>query len=139
MHTTNLMFQSMMETFVPSIANIPNAAWKFASCLTTVTDCNCECHIKCIFGQKEYTIRDAWKLCSCSYVNILLIPSVLCFLQPGLTGGSDDTYVRHILIRARKKGWRVVVFNSRGCANSPVTTPQVLAEGINCFSMFKHC
>lgn len=47
-------------------------------------------------------------------------------LQPGLTGGSDDTYVRHMLIRARSKGWRVVVFNSRGCADSPVTTPKVL-------------
>ncbi|XP_052141529.1 embryogenesis-associated protein EMB8 [Oryza glaberrima] len=43
-------------------------------------------------------------------------------LLPGLTGGSDDTYVRHMLLRARNKGWRVVVFNSRGCAGSPVTT-----------------
>nr|ACN34051.1 unknown [Zea mays]ACN36306.1 unknown [Zea mays] len=45
-------------------------------------------------------------------------------LLPGLTGGSDDTYVRHMLMRARSKGWRVVVFNSRGCADSPVTTPK---------------
>ncbi|KAG0534904.1 hypothetical protein BDA96_04G320000 [Sorghum bicolor] len=45
-------------------------------------------------------------------------------LLPGLTGGSDDTYVRHMLLRARSKGWRVVVFNSRGCADSPVTTPK---------------
>ncbi|CAL5020603.1 unnamed protein product [Urochloa decumbens] len=45
-------------------------------------------------------------------------------LLPGLTGGSDDTYVRHMLMRARSKGWRVVVFNSRGCAESPVTTPK---------------
>ncbi|XP_068634092.1 embryogenesis-associated protein EMB8-like isoform X2 [Aristolochia californica] len=45
-------------------------------------------------------------------------------LLPGLTGGSDDTYVRHMLVRASKKGWRVVVFNSRGCGHSPVTTPQ---------------
>ncbi|KAK3030674.1 hypothetical protein RJ639_035878 [Escallonia herrerae] len=44
--------------------------------------------------------------------------------MPGLTGGSGDTYVRHMLNRARDKGWRVVVFNSRGCGNSPVTTPQ---------------
>ncbi|PKI51703.1 hypothetical protein CRG98_027866 [Punica granatum] len=43
---------------------------------------------------------------------------------PGLTGGSEDTYVRHMLLKARSKGFRVVVFNSRGCANSPVTTPQ---------------
>ncbi|CAH1415363.1 unnamed protein product [Lactuca virosa] len=45
-------------------------------------------------------------------------------LLPGLTGGSGDGYVRHMLVRARKKGWRVVVFNSRGCGHSPVTTPQ---------------
>ncbi|TXG50760.1 hypothetical protein EZV62_023284 [Acer yangbiense] len=45
-------------------------------------------------------------------------------LQPGLTGGSGDTYVRHMLLRARSKQWRVVVFNSRGCGDSPVTTPQ---------------
>ncbi|XP_021767914.1 embryogenesis-associated protein EMB8-like [Chenopodium quinoa] len=50
--------------------------------------------------------------------------SPVLILLPGLTGGSDDTYVRHMLIRARKLGWRVVVFNSRGCGNSPVTTPQ---------------
>jgi len=47
------------------------------------------------------------------------------FVQPGLTGGSEDAYVRHMLIRARNNGWRVVVFNSRGCGDSPVTTPQV--------------
>ncbi|GMH09580.1 hypothetical protein Nepgr_011421 [Nepenthes gracilis] len=45
-------------------------------------------------------------------------------LLPGLTGGSEDTYVRHMLVRARKRDWRVVVFNSRGCGNSPVTTPR---------------
>ncbi|KAK8964188.1 Embryogenesis-associated protein EMB8 [Platanthera guangdongensis] len=50
--------------------------------------------------------------------------SPVLILLPGLTGGSQDTYVRHMLARARKKGWRVVVFNSRGCAHSPVTTPQ---------------
>lgn len=50
-------------------------------------------------------------------------------LQPGLTGGSHDTYVRHLFLRARRKGWRVVVFNSRGCGNSPVITPKVLVQG----------
>ncbi|KAL3682018.1 hypothetical protein R1sor_000040 [Riccia sorocarpa] len=45
-------------------------------------------------------------------------------LLPGLTGGSGDTYVRHMILRARRAGWRPVVFNSRGCADSPVTTPQ---------------
>nr|XP_025888266.1 embryogenesis-associated protein EMB8 isoform X2 [Solanum lycopersicum] len=50
--------------------------------------------------------------------------SPLLILLPGLTGGSDDSYVRHMLLRARSRGWRVVVFNSRGCGDSPVTTPQ---------------
>lgn len=49
-------------------------------------------------------------------------------MQPGLTGGSGDSYVRHMLVRARSKGWRVVVFNSRGCGDSPITTPQVSDE-----------
>ncbi|KAI7736968.1 hypothetical protein M8C21_027244, partial [Ambrosia artemisiifolia] len=51
--------------------------------------------------------------------------SPILLLLPGLTGGSDDSYVRHMLVRARNKGWRVVVFNSRGCADSPVTTPKM--------------
>eukprot|EP00252_Welwitschia_mirabilis_P001173 TRINITY_DN11092_c0_g1_i1.p1 TRINITY_DN11092_c0_g1~~TRINITY_DN11092_c0_g1_i1.p1 ORF type:complete len:464 (-),score=44.44 TRINITY_DN11092_c0_g1_i1:233-1624(-) len=50
--------------------------------------------------------------------------SPILILLPGLTGGSDDTYVRHMLLRARKHGWRPVVFNMRGCANIPVTTPK---------------
>ncbi|KAI4312662.1 hypothetical protein MLD38_037463 [Melastoma candidum] len=50
--------------------------------------------------------------------------------MPGLTGGNDDTYVTHMLIRARNKGWCVVVFNSRGCADSPVTTPQFYSASI---------
>ncbi|KAK3018822.1 hypothetical protein RJ639_003450, partial [Escallonia herrerae] len=59
----------------------------------------------------------------------LTLLSLFCSLEaehhmPGLTGGSGDTYVRHMLNKARDKGWRVVVFNSRGCGNSPVTTPQ---------------
>ncbi|GKV38826.1 hypothetical protein SLEP1_g46693 [Rubroshorea leprosula] len=48
----------------------------------------------------------------------------ILILLPGLTGGSQDSYVRHMLVRARSRGWRTVVFNSRGCGNSPVTTPQ---------------
>ncbi|GLT35752.1 hypothetical protein SLA2020_101790 [Shorea laevis] len=50
--------------------------------------------------------------------------SPLLILLPGLTGGSQDSYVRHMLLKAQNEGWRVVVFNSRGCGNSPVTTPQ---------------
>lgn len=50
--------------------------------------------------------------------------SPLLILLPGLTGGSQDSYVRHMLLRAKSKGWRVVVFNSRGCGDGPVITPQ---------------
>lgn len=45
-------------------------------------------------------------------------------LLPGLTGGSGCNYVRHFVVRARERGFRVVVFNSRGCADSPVISPQ---------------
>ncbi|XP_010533546.1 PREDICTED: embryogenesis-associated protein EMB8 isoform X2 [Tarenaya hassleriana] len=55
--------------------------------------------------------------------------SPVLILLPGLTGGSQDSYVRHMLLGAKSKGWRVVVFNSRGCGNSPVITPQ---ESHNC-------
>nr|GFA25216.1 embryogenesis-associated protein EMB8-like [Tanacetum cinerariifolium] len=41
-----------------------------------------------------------------------------------LPGGSGESYIKHMLSRARNKGWRVVVFNSRGCGDSPVITPQ---------------
>ncbi|KAH9291642.1 hypothetical protein KI387_043156, partial [Taxus chinensis] len=54
----------------------------------------------------------------------LPVNAPVVILLPGLTGGSGDTYVRHMLLRARKHGWHSVVFNSRGCADSPVTTPQ---------------
>ncbi|GJU60479.1 putative HVA22-like protein g [Tanacetum coccineum] len=46
------------------------------------------------------------------------------WFYPGLTGGSNDSYIRHMLLRARNKGWRVVVFNSRGCGHGPLTIPQ---------------
>lgn len=60
----------------------------------------------------------------CGDDRVLPGDSPLLILLPGLTGWSGDAYVRNMLVRARKKGWRVVVFNSRGCGYSPVTTPQ---------------
>jgi predicted alpha/beta-fold hydrolase len=53
------------------------------------------------------------------------------FLRSGLTGGSHESYVRNILaVVTRPKaegglGWRAAVVNSRGCANSPVTSRQL--------------
>ncbi|XP_002971512.2 embryogenesis-associated protein EMB8 [Selaginella moellendorffii] len=48
---------------------------------------------------------------------------VLIFL-PGLTGGSHDSYVKYLVSRVRNIGWHTVVFNSRGCSDSPVTSPK---------------
>jgi predicted alpha/beta-fold hydrolase len=45
-------------------------------------------------------------------------------LLPGLTGGSDDTYVRYAAQYAEAHGVRAVVFNSRGCGDTFLTTPQ---------------
>lgn len=45
-------------------------------------------------------------------------------LLPGLTGGSEDSYVQHAVEHARAAGIRAVVFNSRGTSGSPVTTAQ---------------
>jgi hypothetical protein len=36
-------------------------------------------------------------------------------LLPGLTGGSQDSYVKHMVLAARDVGFRPVVFNSRRC------------------------
>mmetsp|Transcript_14804 Transcript_14804/g.48502 ORF Transcript_14804/g.48502 Transcript_14804/m.48502 type:complete len:516 (-) Transcript_14804:72-1619(-) len=43
----------------------------------------------------------------------------------GIGGGSQDSYIKYFLGAARKLGYRGVVFNSRGCASGPVTTPQL--------------
>ncbi|KAL6748722.1 Alpha/Beta hydrolase protein [Haematococcus lacustris] len=48
----------------------------------------------------------------------------ILILLAGLTGGSSDSYVVYAVQRAREAGIRAVVFNSRGTADSPVTSPQ---------------
>lgn len=45
-------------------------------------------------------------------------------LLPGLTGGSHDSYVRHMVGAARRSGIRAICFNSRGTSTGPVLTPQ---------------
>ncbi|KAL3132673.1 hypothetical protein ABBQ32_009191 [Trebouxia sp. C0010 RCD-2024] len=45
-------------------------------------------------------------------------------LLPGLTGGSHDSYVRHMVGAASMNGMRAVVFNSRGTSDGAVTSPQ---------------
>ncbi|TYZ68641.1 hypothetical protein PybrP1_000429 [[Pythium] brassicae (nom. inval.)] len=44
---------------------------------------------------------------------------------PGLTGGSGEFYIRTTVDRLLALGWQVVVLNSRGCANTPLRTPQL--------------
>ena len=43
----------------------------------------------------------------------------------GLSGGSYELYLRHVLapLVTDKGGWEACVVNSRGCANSQITTP----------------
>ncbi|TYI39806.1 hypothetical protein ES332_A02G119300v1 [Gossypium tomentosum] len=66
--------------------------------------------------------------------------SPVLILLPGLTGGSQDSYVRHMLTKANGKGWRVVVFNSRGCGESSVTTPQFYSASFlgDTYEVVKH-
>ena len=45
-------------------------------------------------------------------------------ILPGLTGGSHDSYIQHMVLNARRAGFRAVVFNSRGTSDSPVTSAQ---------------
>ena len=40
----------------------------------------------------------------------------------GLSGGSHEIYLRHVLCPIVKAGWEACVVNSRGCARSQVTT-----------------
>lgn len=46
----------------------------------------------------------------------------------GLTGGSQENYLRHFIVEAQKKDWRCVVFNFRGAANSKLKVTFVLAK-----------
>lgn len=48
----------------------------------------------------------------------------IILILPGLTGGSHDSYVQHMVLNARRAGFRAVVFNSRATSDSPVTSAQ---------------
>ena len=52
----------------------------------------------------------------------------------GLTGGSHDSYVKHMVVACRTSGLRSIVFNSRGTSDGPVTSPPVLL----CFIHRRH-
>ncbi len=40
----------------------------------------------------------------------------------GLTGGSQEAYLRHLLLVLYKEGWDACVLNARGCAQSKLTS-----------------
>jgi hypothetical protein len=42
----------------------------------------------------------------------------------GLTGGSQESYVRSLVAAGAERGMRAVVMNNRGCAGSSLATPQ---------------
>ncbi|KAL6182793.1 hypothetical protein ACLB2K_044206 [Fragaria x ananassa] len=120
------------DTFLPSLPSLarpynpfPVFAWNrhvetiFAAFFRSTPDV--KLHRECLRTQDDGSVSLDWVP---GDDRVLPAHAPLLILLPGLTGGSDDSYVRHMLIRARNRGWRVVVFNSRGCGGSPVTTPQ---------------
>ena len=40
--------------------------------------------------------------------------------RAGLTGGSHDSYVKHMVKACRARGMRALAFNSRGTSDGPV-------------------
>lgn len=50
-------------------------------------------------------------------------PMLICL--HGLSGGSHEVYLRHVVAPVTAAGWECCVVNSRGCALSKITTPQL--------------
>ena len=45
----------------------------------------------------------------------------ILFIVPGLTGGSDAPYIKHIVLEASNQGFFVIVMNGRGINGTPLT------------------
>lgn len=45
----------------------------------------------------------------------------ILFIVPGLTGGSDAPYIKHIVNEASNQGFHVIVMNGRGINGTPLT------------------
>ncbi|KAF2179110.1 medium-chain fatty acid ethyl ester synthase/esterase 1 [Zopfia rhizophila CBS 207.26] len=50
-------------------------------------------------------------------------PMLICL--HGLTGGSHEVYLRQVVAPVTAAGWAACVVNSRGCAKSKITSPQL--------------
>ncbi|KAF2746731.1 medium-chain fatty acid ethyl ester synthase/esterase 1 [Sporormia fimetaria CBS 119925] len=50
-------------------------------------------------------------------------PMLVCL--HGLSGGSHEVYLRHVVAPITAAGWECCVVNARGCALSKITTPQM--------------
>lgn len=51
------------------------------------------------------------------------MPMLVCL--HGLSGGSHEVYLREVLAPITAAGWEACVVNSRGCAQSKITTPRL--------------
>ena len=64
-------------------------------------------------------------------------------MHAGLTGGSHDSYVKHMVLSCRQNGLRAIVFNSRGTSDGPVTSPQFYSASftgdMRCALHFTRC
>ena len=57
----------------------------------------------------------------------------------GVTGGSETNYIRHAVLKAMKNGYRVVVFNNRGVAGSPLKVIRIKFDDfLNFPTLTKH-
>ncbi|XP_048590360.1 phospholipase ABHD3 isoform X2 [Nematostella vectensis] len=56
------------------------------------------------------------------YTNPLRRPTVL--VLPGLTGGSETSYCRHLVLQGEKLGYRTIIANHRGFGASQLKTPR---------------
>ncbi|KAJ7945099.1 embryogenesis-associated protein EMB8 [Quillaja saponaria] len=131
-HTSIEVVGGARDLFLPAFNNLchsynphPLIGWNrhvetiFAAVFRSVPDVRYR--RECIRTKDNGAVALDWVSCNDP---ILAADSPIVILLPGLTGGSEDSYVRHMSLRARSNAWRVVVFNSRGCGDSPVTTPQ---------------
>lgn len=49
----------------------------------------------------------------------------IVLVVPGITGGSHNNYVRHLMLNGHSNKCRTLVFNNRGCASSTLLTPRM--------------